>query len=233
MINEFISQVKSKGLARSNRFAVRIPIPFADMEQADIIRLFCDTAQLPGISIDSTPQRFWGEVRQLPYDRSFGEISLSFYMDTQMTPKKIFDQWMALIQDPSTRALNYYSSYVQDVTIEVLEMENDTIVYEVELRECYPKSISPIQLDASSKDVMKLNVSLAYKYYVTKSDVNQDNPIQPQLDQDPTSTFRGEGYSTATTVIPQTSFTQPPIVAAISPKPAQAPLITGQTRERV
>lgn len=228
MINEFISQVKSKGLARSNRFAVRIPLPFADNEQSNIIRLFCDTVQLPGINIESTPQRFWGEVRQLPFDRSFGEINLTFYMDTNMTPKKLFDDWISLIQNPDTRALNYYNSYVQDVTIEVLELGSDNVVYEVELREAYPKSISQIQLDSSSKEVMKLNVSLAYKYYITKNAPLDPNPFPNENNQDPTSTFRGEGYSTAVDPIPQSSFPQSPIEVANTPKIAATPPITGQ-----
>jgi hypothetical protein len=39
--------------------------------------------------------------------------------------------------------------------------------YIVTLYECYPKSIGAVQLDYSSKEVMKLQVSMNYKYWIS------------------------------------------------------------------
>ena len=50
-INQFISEIKTGGLARSNRFAVMFSPP-TGMNTGELqkLLLFCDTIQLPGIN---------------------------------------------------------------------------------------------------------------------------------------------------------------------------------------
>ena len=43
---------------------------------------------------------------------------------------------------------------------------NDKTRYAVRLLECYPKTISSIQMDMNSKDVMKVTVGFQYKSWV-------------------------------------------------------------------
>lgn len=213
MLQDFITEVKSRGLARTNRYLVRIPMPFADSDQNRLTEMMCDSVQLPGMTIATTPHNFWGEVREMPYGRSFDNVTLSFYLDTEMHTKKVFDQWMALIQNPTTRTLNYYDNYVTQVEIDVLDLEKDSVMYSVKLFEAYPKTINAIQLDSSDKNIMKLTVVLNYKYFTTSSmeEQNQDErvaEVERQAQQDRQNVSRGEGFTTAT---PATSFPRPAI----------------------
>ena len=43
------------------------------------------------------------------------------------------------------------------------------------LYECYPKSINSIQLDYSAKDVMKINVTMQYKYWLSSTRIVLEN----------------------------------------------------------
>jgi hypothetical protein len=72
---------------------------------------------------------------------------------------------MTYIQHPGTRNFNYYDDYTSDIIIEVQDLKNQSR-YAVQLREAYPKSIGAVQLDHSNKDIMKISVNFAYKYYV-------------------------------------------------------------------
>jgi len=229
MINEFISLVKSRGLARSNRFAINIPFPYADNDQQNIVRLFCDAVQLPGMQVETAPQRIWGEIRNMPYDRSFDMVNFSFYLDTNMEAKRLFDQWLSLIQNPQTRTLNYYKNYIQTVTIDVLDVESETTIYQVTLHEAYPRVVTPIQMDASSKDVMKLNVTMAFKHYTTTAteDIYKPSPIIERT-QDPMSTNIGDGYSTA---VSDTDFIVSPLLVSAIPKPIISNLLTRQSKK--
>lgn len=209
MLQDFITEVKTRGLARTNRYLVSIPMPFADSDQNRLIELMCDSVTLPGINMATTPHRFWGEVREIPYERAFDNVTISFYLDTEMLAKKAFDQWMSLIQNPSTRTLNYYDNYVTQIQIDVLDLENDSVMYSVKLHEAFPKTINAIQLDASDRSIMKLQVVLSYKYFTTSA--LEDQQREADLYQDPLSVTRGEGFSTAT---PVQTFPQP----AIQPK---------------
>jgi hypothetical protein len=43
--------------------------------------------------------------------------------------------------------------------------------------EAYPKTISPIQMDYASKDVMKLQVNMQYKYWKSENFEIYDEPV--------------------------------------------------------
>ena len=187
-IKDFVSTVKSGGLARTNRYAVIMTMPFVfNSEVTKKALMFCDQIQLPGTNFSTTQVRTFGEFRETPYEKLYEHINLSFYVDRDMLIKDMFDQWQNTIYDPQTRVFNYYKNYVTDMTIEVQDGK-DAPHYYVTLHECYPKSVGAVQLDYASKDVMKLSVSIAYKWFETKTEVPEmgfdsvpKNPVQDKL----------------------------------------------------
>lgn len=164
-IGEFVTQVKTGGLARNNRYTVVMDLPFSFSD--DIKRkalLFCDQVQLPGTNFSTAQNRTFGEFRDAPYEKLYEDINMSFYVDRDMQVKNLFDTWQEQIYDPATRTFNYYNNYVTDIRIKVQDV-NEMTHYYVTLHECYPKSVGAVQLDYASKDVMKLSVSIAYKWF--------------------------------------------------------------------
>jgi hypothetical protein len=176
MIRDFIAQVKTGGLARNNRYAVIFVPPAAvsssdrgdyktpDYNSLNKVLLFCDQVQLPGLNYSTIQNRTFGEFREVPYERLFDAATFSFYVDTEFKVKKLFDEWSNGIQNPVTRNFNYYNSYTTPLVIEVQDL-NDKTRYQMTLHECYPKTIGSIQLDYASKDVMKIQVTMQYKYW--------------------------------------------------------------------
>lgn len=179
-LNEFISQVKNVGLSRSNRYSVLMTPPpaarvadFGDLRQ---LLLFCDQVQLPGINLSTTQNRTFGEFREVPYEKLFGDVNMSFYVDTSLYVKSYFDNWMGAIQDPLTRNFEYYRNYITDMIIDVEDL-NDEVRYSVKLFECYPKTISPVQMDYANKDIMKLSVTMQYKYWIQSEKVSTSDSL--------------------------------------------------------
>lgn len=174
-IQEFVSQVKSGGMARTNRYAVLFTPP-SGVSSASLqkILLFCDQVQLPGSNFSTVQNRTFGEFREVPYERIYDNITMSFYVDTEMKVKELFDNWQNLISNPQTRTYNYYNNYITNMVIEVQDI-NDKTRYSVTLWECYPKTISSIQLDYNSKDIMKISVGMQYKYWTAE-------PVTPLAD---------------------------------------------------
>lgn len=168
-LNEFISEVKI-GVARTNQFIVEIFPPKALMALNDIsanlhmILMFCDQAQLPGISLSTAPVRSFGESKEVPYEKLYEPIQLSFYVDDSMIVKKLFDEWMNLIQDTDTRTFNYPKTYIANTLNIIVIDKKEQYRYAVTLHNVYPKAIAPIQLDYAAREVMKLNVTFAYQY---------------------------------------------------------------------
>lgn len=202
-INSFISQVKSRGLARTNRYSVEIPFPTSNPDQNRLASLFCDAAQLPGVNVATNQQRITGEQRDFPYERMYDPLNLSFYVDTDMQVKLLFDNWINKVLDPNTKILGFYKDYVRDIKIRVLDVSEMKPKYTINLYEVYPKAVSPIQMDAAAKDVMKVNVTLQYKYFTieeaqtstTTSSVGGSSYASGMAGQDPQSITTGTGYT--------------------------------------
>lgn len=167
-IQEFVSQVKSGGMARTNRYAVLFTPP-AGVSAASLqkIMLFCDQVQLPGSNFSTVQNRTFGEFREVPYERIYDNITMSFYVDTEMKVKELFDRWQNVISNPTTRSYNYYNNYITNMVIEVQDL-NDNTRYSVTLWECYPKTVSSVQLDYNSKDIMKISIGMQYKYWTAE-----------------------------------------------------------------
>lgn len=166
-LDKFIANVKSGGLARTNRYSVFFTPPIQE-EEVEQVLLYCDQVQLPSLNFSTIQNRTFGEFREVPYEKLFGDISMSFYVDTDMKVKSVFDKWMTIIQDPITRTFNYYNDYTCDMMISVQDLNFNT-TYIVYLFECYPKTMGAVQLDYSSKDVMKLSITMQYKYFKTST----------------------------------------------------------------
>lgn len=201
MIKDFISEVKKGALARSNRYAVSFTPPtnvqkayLTGVEPSTLRKtiLFCDQIQLPGLNLSTVQNRTFGEFRETPYEKLFDNINMSFYVDNDMKVKSLFDSWMASIQDPTTRTFRYYDQYTCDMTIEVQDL-NDKTRYQCKLFECYPKTIGAVQMDYASKDVMKLSITMQYKYWTAepKSVLPNDQTVSTGLIDRFTKDFTG------------------------------------------
>lgn len=171
MLNEFISKVKSTGLAKTNRYRVTIATPSLMtglMNSGRLITLFCESTSLPGQVIATTEHNVMGEHREFPYMKKYDNITLSFYIDNNFEVKGFFDNWLNSVSNTQNKIISYYKDYIAPtVLIEVLPMDSEVSTYSITLHEAYPKGISPIQLSADSRDIAKIGVSLNYKYYTT------------------------------------------------------------------
>jgi hypothetical protein len=130
--------------------------------------LFCETVNLPGINIATTPQRIFGEDRQMPYEKIYDPVSMTFYVDTQMTIKTAFDRWIAMIINPDRRTVQYYNTYIRPIEIYIVSVDNQQ-PYKITLYEAYPKTIGSINLSSESREVMKLPITFQYKYWKVES----------------------------------------------------------------
>lgn len=168
MITDFISAIKSTGLARTNRYKVTIPFPTgigSGNDSIKIVSLFCDSASLPGVNIATNPARTYGESREMPYEKMYDTVVFSFYVDSDLIIKSYFEQWVDKVIDPQTRSVGYYNDYVKDIDIEVYNVDESQSPYYVTLYEAYPKSINAVNIDAASREVMKIAVTMQYKYW--------------------------------------------------------------------
>lgn len=169
-LREFIGQVKNGGVAKSNQYFIEITPPPA-IGQSDpfksnlnMISLFCDKTEIPGVTIESAPVRSYGESRESAYGKIYDQVQLTFYVDANFIVKEFFDTWINAVFDTETRHIGYPAQYTADtLKIYVQDSQNESR-YTVTLHKVWPKNIGSIEIGYATSGVMKLNVTLAYQW---------------------------------------------------------------------
>ena len=198
-LERFISEVKTRGLARTNLFSVEIPTPAcitgAVGSVPRLINLFCQSASFPPTNIGVRDLKISGPTYKRPYNIDYGGegISLTFLIDRKMELKSYLDVWMNKIIDPYEYNTHYdekETKYTTDITIrQITEVSPPYAEYEfvqesvdksddyfVKLREAFPRNISLIELDTTAQNAThKLTVNFAYRKVLFSSDIYKNN----------------------------------------------------------
>lgn len=181
-IDEFRTQVLTKGMMKPNRFEIILNPPSCvggaslqttnngqansgSMDMGRLVSLFADAAQLPQTRINVASQRLFGPPTFHAQNADYGgdNISLTFYVDRDMQVKRFFDTWVDGIVNRSTGTVSYLSDYATTMTINQLD-ESDTITYTAKFEDLFPISVAPIQLDQNSMNQAgKLTVTFCYR----------------------------------------------------------------------
>ena len=185
----FITAVKTKNLARPNRFEVIFTSPEStrrvgnftesrnDFKSAELVSLFCEISNLPGITITTKGQRIYGPAYQRPISLEYGgeAIAMTFYVDRSFEVKQFFDKWIFSIVNPTNYNVSYDESdlqngstkYTTDITINQLD-ETDAVTYSIKLIDAFPKAMNMMDLNmGATNQVHKLNVTFGYRKWTT------------------------------------------------------------------
>lgn len=172
-LNSFIAHLKSTGLAVSQHFIVHIPDFGSEIDQ-----VMCEATSLPGMQLMSTEIRTAGEYTAMPHAPMFAQQQLTFISDGTLNIRKNLEKWFNQVYNVETRSLGYYDDYVRDVTIFVTNKE-DKVIYACVLREAWIQSISDSQLSYADGNVIRIPVTLTYKWWdQLKTTGGQNEPTE-------------------------------------------------------
>jgi len=172
-LKRFQAEVRTRGLAKQNRFEILFPIPaglqgiFKDIQ---IVNMFCESTSLPPQNISVKTQRIYGPVYQRPVSADYGGegITMTFLLDQQMDIKALFDSWLGIVVDPKQYFVHYQTDYVVPIEIRQLN-EKDEVTYSVELEDAFPRNYTLLELNQSSTNSFhKLSVTFVYRRWKPK-----------------------------------------------------------------
>ena len=174
-INDFKSQMTS--FARPNLFEVSItPKPISLLEK---LKFSCFQASIPGLSIATTDKN--KAYRSIAYQKLYEDITLGFYVNSDMEELKIFQKWMEIMIRPEDNHVGFYHDYVGTVEIKNLDKQQETILTTT-LYDAYPKNLEAIGLDYGTTDtIMTVSATITYRYYTQEFvhwDDNDESPIK-------------------------------------------------------
>ena len=194
-IGRFISEInKGEGVARSNRFLVRV-FPPRDVVQIgererDVIdkdsilnsddmkrniELMCTSAFLPHRDVLTENFVTYGPGRKMPYGYSYESAMECMFMgDKFLRQRAFFETWQGKMHSLRTHNLRYYDDYVGTMEIYQLGQYRETdkehpddnyrITYGVRLHEVYPETIGEIQYQALTDDMIPMDIPVKFAF---------------------------------------------------------------------
>lgn len=189
-LSQFYAYIRSKGVFRPNRYEVVFSVPSllldsgkaADLTtDAGTISLTCMNVNIPGFQVLTDENKYGNYVRKTAYDRTMENLETTFLATGEMKERKFFDMWNGMIFKDQHR-VEYYANYISSVTIKCFDTA-DNLIYEIELTEAYPLTVTQLNLDRSELNSTSMfSVSWAF-HRIIPSDasvsVNTNNVSGP------------------------------------------------------
>ena len=123
-LSNFQAKVGGSALARTNRFEVIISPPKAAFRRDDseLTSLFCEVSNLPPLNINVKPFKMYGPNHQRPVSSDYGGdgLSMTFHLDSSMSIKRFFDDWMESIVIRDSFNVSYQNNYVTTILLKQL-----------------------------------------------------------------------------------------------------------------
>jgi hypothetical protein len=200
-LERFISQVNTRGLAKTNLFKVEINTPPCIATHPvgsipELLNIFCQSANFPATNIGVKELKIAGPTYKIPYSVDYGGegIALTFLVDRKMDVKGYFDLWMSHIINPYEFHAYYNEGptrYTTDIRIrQIAETTPGLKVYEnngeetitptedmdklyyVKLEDAFPRNMGMIELDSTAQNsVHKLTVNFAYRKAIFNNEI--------------------------------------------------------------
>jgi hypothetical protein len=151
-------------------------VAFAKHDRAlnEQLTLQCESVPLPGMTLTDVEHSIGAStMKKIPTQKTFAnEITLVFRISPSMAERNVFEHWMNQIFDPTLNILNFYKNYIDDMSVQ-LQDDNDDIIYHCVFEGVYPNEVSPIELSASGE---YLKQSVKFSYYKWKSKTHSTTP---------------------------------------------------------
>jgi hypothetical protein len=171
------------GVSKTNKFHVRINdngVIGRLVEGIPILRdlqFLCDTAELPGRTLNTEKYRYYGPEVQFPTLTSYTEMNLTFICRNEMYEREFFDRWMQFINPIRTYNFRYKDDYSTKIDIfqysEVAD-ENDLLkpTYLISLEKAYPIIVTQMPLLWADDAYHRVNVTFAYdRWYRNNNEI--------------------------------------------------------------
>jgi hypothetical protein len=169
-LDRFKAEISQKGLARTNRFEIDMPIPPALIgyyfsKDIQMVNILCEQASFPPQIIGVRPQRIYGPLYQRPFGVEYGGegIPMTFLVDRSMDVKAFFDSWISKVIDPFQFFAYYPREYSVKIRVNQLD-EQENVTYAVELEDAFPRSVTLMEVNnATQNQFHRINVNFAYR----------------------------------------------------------------------
>lgn len=164
----FMSEIRRRQLARSERFEVQVSFPPAlqDKETIGDFSIFCEEVQIPGMVL--TNKEFnvgpWTHYRNNNIGFLGNEINLTFYCDVDWRLRHHFEKWMSHCVDTTSKQVEFPADTWGRIVIASLDMK-DRYRKAWVLHEVTPKVLNLIPLSMGNSGIARATLIVSATYW--------------------------------------------------------------------
>lgn len=151
------------GGARAYLFYVDLKIPGV---KDNNIPYYVRSTNTPESSFEEIVIPYPGHYIKMAGTRNYGAWSVSFNVDRKTNLLEYLNKWHNLIYDPYSQAYSSPNSYMIDESFYLLD-ELGAKKREYKLISAWPLSIGTSSFDYSSTEIVTIDVTFSYQYYMT------------------------------------------------------------------
>ena len=176
-ISDFMAKLDGLGsYARRNRLTVEI-IPPSSLQTeipARQIEFLVKAINFPSRTFAGTTYRSTGKFGlEVPYEISEEPVEITFLGTNNWAPRKFWYDWHEHIQSTSSYNMQYYKDFIGTISISVYSEEAKEATgrptHKVKLHECWPKTISAIELGWESAELVDFTIDIAYSWWTQET----------------------------------------------------------------
>ena len=194
-LKSFLSDIRKQHTPRSDRFEVTFGFPRNYQPDGGDVRrlsLFCEEAQIPGISATNLPIKIgaWTEYRTQNVEFLSTDIVFTFVVDEKWRGRELFENWIQASVNHKSKEVAFYENSVADIDIKSLNTRDD-VIGQWKIYDAIPKLINITPVAWSNTGFLRMSVSFSAKYWEkvdvdvgTTASVNQtvtDETSQPTV----------------------------------------------------
>ena len=175
VINNFLSEFHGdNGYALPSRYEVIITSPGEG--DARKVSMNCESIELPGRAVtkETNISQYGIQSEQVKGMSFAGAVGMSFYASSDLSERVFFEKWQEEMWDVGRWEVGYYKNYIKEVDIYILDQQ-DTRRFGIRLFEAYPEAIGPSSLSYGAGDIIKIPITMNYRYWQTL-DINSQPP---------------------------------------------------------
>lgn len=134
------------------------------------LSLQCDTAELPGKTLQTAEAKIYGLTTKVPYKKQYNDISLSFICTNDFYERKLFDTWIDIILPSDSLNLRFPEDESTRYRTDIQIIQYDEFIkqiYSVKLIDAFPIGLAAQPLSWGDDGYHKLTVQFSYYAYNT------------------------------------------------------------------
>jgi len=184
MLGEFITRVKTHGLARPNKYEVNLFPPAAMGIGPREVAMMAESVDFPGQNIRAgTDTLRHGPQREVAQGMTYGPFSINFICTEGMMEKKFFESWQEFSVNKNSWEPRFYKDYVGRIILKSLNNAEEA-GYEMQIYEAYPKTVNSQSFSyGSTGSYQTISVEITYRYWLSR--VNNFANFSPKIQKTP------------------------------------------------